>query len=165
VCSSDLVFAVLFLAFCIFLLINLDTQTVWVKRVKLFAQPAFWPTLSLFAMTGFAALHWISSLASPRISGRWVETQFWIRSFEYAAWFIIYAAVAPLIGYLPSTIMFTTLLALRVGYRGWRIIGNAALMAIVIVVVFKSFLQVKVPGGIIYEALPDFIRPFMLTYL
>jgi len=33
------------------------------------------------------------------------------------------------------------------------------------VVVFKSFLQVKIPGGQLYEFLPDGIRNFMLVYL
>lgn len=161
---GDLVFAVLFLVFSIFLLLNLEGQTSWVKRTKLFAQPAFWPTVSLVTMTGFAALHCIGSLASPRIPGRWQETIFWLRSFEYAAWFILYSLLAPWLGYLPSTILFTTMLALRLGYRGWRPIGTAVGLAFVIVIIFKSLLQVKVPGGKIYELLPDFIRPFMLTY-
>lgn len=161
---GDLVFAILFFAFCLFLLVNLENQTAWVDRVKLVSQPAFWPTVSVILMTIFAALHWVGSVASPRILGRWEEALFWLRSFEYAAWFVIYALVAPWAGYLPSTILFTTLLTLRVGYRGWRPIANATLMAIAIVVVFKSLLHVKVPGGQIYESLPDFIRPFMLTY-
>ena len=39
-------------------------------------------------------------------------------------------------------------------------IGGAA----IIVVIFKSFLQVMIPGGAIYEALPGGLRQFMLTY-
>jgi len=32
------------------------------------------------------------------------------------------------------------------------------------VVIFKSLLQVKVPGGAIYEFLPNVMRSFFLTY-
>ena len=37
-------------------------------------------------------------------------------------------------------------------------------LAFAIVVIFKAFLQVKIPGGGIYEALPSALRSFMLTY-
>jgi hypothetical protein len=161
---GDLVFAVVFLLIALFLLANLGEQTKWVKRTKLFAQPAFWPAISLAGMVFFAALHWISSALSPRIAGRWREVWFWVRSVEYAFWFMAYVLLVPQLGYLPSTIVFTILLALRSGSRGWRAIGSSALAAIVIVLVFKTFLQVKVPGGQAYELLPGALRAFMLTY-
>lgn len=161
---GDLVFAVVFLLFALFLLANLGEQTQWTKRTKLFAQPAFWPAVSLFGMVLFAALHWLSSMLSPRIDGRWREVGFWLRSLEYAVWFMAYVLLVPRLGYLPSTIIFTILLALRGGVRTWKGIGGAALTGVVIVLVFKTFLQVKVPGGQVYEALPDGLRAFMLTY-
>ncbi len=161
---GDLVFAVAFLAVSIFLLSQLGTETKWVKRTKLVAQPAFWPAVSLIGMTFFAALHWLGSICSPRIHGRLAEVAFWARSFEYALWFMIYVTVVPRLGYLPSTLLFAVLLALRVGYRSPKILGSAALTGIAVVLVFKTFLQVKVPGGQIYEALPDGLRAFMLTY-
>jgi hypothetical protein len=34
----------------------------------------------------------------------------------------------------------------------------------VIVLLFKTLLKVNLPGGLIYEALPDGLRQFMLTY-
>ena len=43
-------------------------------------------------------------------------------------------------------------------------IGLLCIMVAVIVLLFKSFLQVKLPGGRIYEVLPDGLRSFMLTY-
>ena len=161
---GDLVFAVVFLLFSVFLLANLGEETEWTKRTKLFAQPGFWPAISLVAMTLFALLHLISSAVSPRIPGRWTEVAFWIRSIEYALWFMAYVMLVPRVGYLPTTVVFTGLLAFRLGYRGWRPIGGAMLSGVAIVVVFKSFLQVKVPGGELYEALPDGLRSFMLTY-
>lgn len=161
---GDLVFAIIFLAFALFLLANLDGQTQWVKRTKTVAQPAFWPTVGVAFMALFGALHLISSLVSPRIEGRWDEVKFWLRSFEFALWFMVYVALVPRIGYLPSSIIFPALLAFRLGYRRWSEIGAAALSGVVIVVLFKSLLQVKVPGGAIYETLPDGLRAFMLTY-
>jgi len=53
---------------------------------------------------------------------------------------------------------------LRSGYRGKTALISAVAAAIVIVIVFKAFLQVKIPSGEIYEILPDGIRQIMLTY-
>lgn len=161
---GDLVFAILFLAFALFLWANLDTQTTWVKRTKTVAQPAFWPTVSVYLMLGFSALHLIGSLVSPRIPGRLTETIFWLRSLEYAFWFMAYVLLVPRLGYLPATILFMIALPFRLGYRGVKHLGGAVAIGVLIVVIFKTFLQVKVPGGQIYEYLPDTLRAFMLTY-
>jgi hypothetical protein len=161
---GDLVFAILFLIFSGWLLSQLGNQTQWTPRTKLFAQPSFWPTVSLALMTFFALLHWIGSICSPRILGRWVEVQFWIRAIEYALWFMAYVLIVPYLGYLPSTIIFISILTLRVGYRDRKFIGASVAVGFAVVVIFKSLLQVKVPGGQIYEFLPDGIRAFMLTY-
>lgn len=161
---GDLVFAIFFLAFALFLLANLDGQTEWVKRTKVVAQPAFWPTVAVIFMAGFAVLHLVGSLVSPRIEGRWNEVKFWLRSIEYAVWFMVYVALVPLLGYLPSSVIFPAALAFRLGYRMPRQMLAAAATGVVIVVLFKSLLQVKVPGGAVYEYLPDALRAFMLTY-
>jgi hypothetical protein len=39
---------------------------------------------------------------------------------------------------------------------------SSVLIALSIVLVFKTFLEVKIPGGIIYEYLPDTLRNFMI---
>jgi hypothetical protein len=41
-------------------------------------------------------------------------------------------------------------------------LGSAVLVALAVVVVFKSFLSVKIPGGAIYEYLPDALRSFFI---
>ena len=41
---------------------------------------------------------------------------------------------------------------------------TSAVGGTLVVVIFKSFLQVKVPGGKLYEYLPGAMRSFMLTY-
>jgi hypothetical protein len=162
---GDFVFSVVFLLISIALISQLGEQVEWVKRTKFFAQPAFWPTVSLIGMLFFAVLYFLGSLASPRTPGRGTELTMWARSLEYAAWFLIYVWIVPKIGYLGATILFTLILTYRVGYRTQGMFVGAAAMAMGIVVIFKAFLQVKIPAGQIYEYLPDGIRNFMLLYL
>ncbi|GIX13415.1 MAG: hypothetical protein KatS3mg118_1374 [Paracoccaceae bacterium] len=162
---GDLFYAIICVLFSVFMVFSLRSQTVWVDNTKLFAQPAFWPHLAAWAMLAFSLLHLLSTLVSPRLAGRWQEVWFWIRSAEFALWFMGYVVIVPLLGYLPSTILFTVALSLRLGYRGPKYLGSAVLFAIAVVVVFKSLLQVKVPGGAAYELLPTALRSFFLTYL
>ena len=161
---GDLVYACLCLAFSLFLAVNLPSEVKWVPGMKLLAQPAFWPWAAVIAMVAFSALHLVSGLLSERLEGRWREVGFWLRAVEYAGWFMVYVVAVPLFGYLPATILFTVLLTYRLGYRGWRSFGAAALFGFAVVVVFKGFLQVKVPGGAAYEVLPPALRSIMLTY-
>lgn len=160
---GDLVFAVVFLAFSLLLLSQLGEQTVWKKGTRLFAQPSFWPAASLVAMAVFAAFHWLGSAVSPRIDGRWPEIWLWLKSLEYVAWFLVYVALVPVIGYLLATMLFAVLLTVRLGYRSRGWIAVSAGSAVAIVLIFKTFLQVRVPGGLIYEYLPAALRSFMLT--
>lgn len=161
---GDIVFAWLALIVSVFLLSQVLDQTTWKNGGKLFAQPRFWPAVSLGGMAVFAALHLLGSALSERIEGRWSEVWLWITSLEYAGWFIAYAAVVPYAGYLPTTVVFAVALALRVGYRRVSALVAAAVSAVIIVVLFKTLLQVKIPSGSIYEALPDGLRQIMLTY-
>ena len=161
---GDIVFAWIALIISCFLLSQLADQTAWRNGGKLFAQPRFWPAVSLTGMTVFAALHLLSSAVSERIKGRWAEVWLWVTSLEYAGWFIAYAAAVPYAGYLPATILFAVALVLRVGYRKAPALLAAGISAIVIVVLFKAFLKVKLPSGLIYESLPDGLRQIMMTY-
>jgi hypothetical protein len=160
---GDLVFAIVFLVFSIAMAASLGSQVKWTSS-KIFSEPAFWPYVSVICMLVFSALHLVSSLASPVIAGRWREVGFWIRSVEFAVWFMVYVLMVPRLGYLPSTIIFALALTSRLGYRQAKYLGAATLFAIGVVLVFKTFLQVKVPGGQIYEYLPTAARSFMLTY-
>ncbi|MEM9580420.1 MAG: tripartite tricarboxylate transporter TctB family protein [Pseudomonadota bacterium] len=161
---GDIVFAWILLGVAAVLLSQITGQTASKRGAKLFAQPWFWPAVSLTGMTVFAAFHLLGSLLSERLEGRWKEVWLWISSLEYAAWFIAYAAIVPYAGYLPSTLIFAVLLTLRAGYRSAGALLAAAASAVVITLLFKAFLQVKLPGGRIYEALPDGLRQIMLTY-
>lgn len=88
----------------------------------------------------------------------------WFRSVEYALWFMAYVLVVPYIGYLIATMLVCYLLALRSGYRSKAMLSASVVGGVLVVVLFKSMLQVKVPGGLIYEYLPGTFRSFMLTY-
>lgn len=161
---GDLLFAWVFLVFGLLLWVNLDKQTATLEATQWAAQPSLWPTVAVYMMVGFGSLHFISSLLSPKLGGRLKEVGFWLRSFEYAIWFMVYVILVPLIGYLPSTIFFTVALTIRSAYPQRPSLGAAVVLAVTVVVIFKSLLQVKVPGGQVYEALPTGLRSIMLTY-
>ena len=76
-------------------------------------------------------------------------------------WFMIYVWITPWIGYLASTIIFIMCLAWRAGYRSLGIQALSAGLAFLIVVLFKSFLSVKIPGGAVYDLLPPGLQSFM----
>ncbi len=159
---GDLFFAIVFLLLSVYLLSQLGEQTKWSSRGKLLAQPGFWPAASLIGMCFFASLHLLGSVLSERVVGRREEITFWVRGLEYAAWFMVYVWVVPIIGYLPSTLILMPLLAFRVGYRDRKQLLGAAAIGFFIVLMFKTLLAVKIPGGLIYEWLPDALRSFML---
>ena len=161
---GDLVFSILFLAFSLFLALSLGGQTTWSNSKGVMEQPAFWPYVAVLSMVLFSALHLVSGLMSPKLQGRWTEVGFWLRAFEYVGWFIVYVMVVPRLGYLLSTMLFCLLLSLRLGYRRPGILALSVVFGFAVVLLFKTFLQVKVPGGQIYEVLPTAARSFMLTY-
>jgi len=161
---GDIVFALAFLIFSLWLLSQLNAQTTWKTGGKLAAQAPFWPAISVGGMVLFSALHTLGSLLSPRIPGRWTEVGLWFRSIEYALWFMLYVMLVPILGYLLVTMLMCFLLALRAGYRRRTMLYASVGSGILVVVIFKSFLQVKVPGGQLYEYLPGAMRSFMLTY-
>ena len=161
---GDIAFAWIFLALSLFLLSQIGVQTAWKDGGKLFAQPRFWPAVSLSAMAVFAALHVIGSYLSPRIHGRWREVLFWVRGVEFAGWFIAYAMLVPRIGYLPATLLVVLTLLMRSGYRTSRAFLAGALVSVTVVVLFRAVLQVKLPGGAVYQYLPDGLHQLMLTY-
>ena len=161
---GDLVFAVVFLVFSLFLLATINGQVTWASGTRLMAQPAFAPWVAVICMVVFSTLHLISSLASPKLAGRWSEVGFWCRALEYVVWFLAYVMMVPRLGYLPSSIIFAIILTLRLGYRSPKMLLSAAVFGLSVVLIFKTFLQVKVPGGAVYEYLPTAARSFMLTY-
>ena len=161
---GDIVFAWFCVVISVFLLSQIFDQTTYKGGAKLFAQPRFWPAVSLVLMTAFAAFHLLGSALSERIEGRWREVWLWISSLEYAGWFMVYAFAVPTTGYLLTTIVFAILLAIRAGYRTPKMLIAAGGSALLTVLLFKTFLKVNLPSGLIYEQLPDGLRQFMLTH-
>ena len=163
---GDMIFAIVFLVFAVYLLTQLTGQTKWLSAKSLFAQPRFWPAVGVIGMTLFGVLHLIGSFLSTKVPGqRTQELIFWARSMEYVGWFLLYVYLVPLAGYVPMTIAVAVLLSYRVGYRGKSAVGAAVLLALIIILIFRILLQVKIPGGAVYEFFPEAIRSFMLTYM
>lgn len=96
------------------------------------------------------------------IKGELWEGIKWLRALEYFGWFMLYVYVTPVIGYLAATVLFMFALTARVGFRNRRIMIAAVAAGFAIVLIFKSFLGVKIPGGAVYESLPDSVRSFMI---
>ncbi|MEM9063455.1 MAG: tripartite tricarboxylate transporter TctB family protein [Pseudomonadota bacterium] len=161
------VFAAAFLVLAVVLLAQIGEQAKFSAKTlgtgKMFAQPAFWPAVSLAGMVVFGLLHLISAYRA-RIAGRRDELLSWLGPLEYLIWFMVYVFAVPMVGYLPATLVFTTALALRAGYRSTRMLGIAALTGIGIVLIFKTALSVKIPGGALYEFLPDGLRSCAIVY-
>ena len=93
------------------------------------------------------------------------EVEKYVAALEYVAYFICYTLIVPILGYLISTLVLGIFLTWRVGYRTFRWILTGFLSSLIIVFVFRSFLQIKTPVSIwLYDFLPTAIRGFMLTY-
>lgn len=163
-----LIFALSFLAVSVVLLSQLGEETKFSWKGQLAAQPAFWPAIGVIGMVLFGSCHAVGEFRrrsrDPGLDETG-ETGIWLRSIEYLAWFMAYVFAVPVIGYLPATLIFTVALAFRAGYRSRGMLGAAALMGFGVVLVFKAFLSVKIPGGAIYEYLPDAVRSFALINL
>lgn len=165
---AEIVFGVGSLAAALFLASQLDSQTSWLRGHPFVAQPAFWPVVSIGGMLLFGACElwnvWRRNRAGQ--GGSIVaEVLHWFRALEFVAWFMAYVAVVPVVGYLPTTMAFCAALTWRLGYRQARTLAAAVLTGIAAVVIFKSFLSVRIPGGALYEYLPDTVRNFMILYL
>ena len=163
---GDKVFAFAFFMLALFLLTQLPHETEWVeKRTKWFAQPRLWTAIGVLGMVVFGGLHLVSTWISPKIPGRWKEVGFWLQSLEFVVYFLIYVAVVPQLGYLPSTVAFCLFLAVRTGFHTMDMLFYAVVFASVTAVFFRGVLQVKIPAGAVYDYLPEPLRGFALIYL
>ncbi len=164
-CRGDLYFASFFLVAALLLLSRIETETSWVAGTQFFSQPRFWPAVSLLGMTGFALAYFLGSVVSRRDKDNFQEVILWMRSVEYALWFMAYVLAVPIFGYFFCTVIFIGALSWRAGYRDKRIFIMAGAVSVIIVAVFKGLLSVKIPGGQLYEYFPDAMRSFMILYM
>jgi len=162
---GQLPFAVGLLAASVLLAALLWDQTVWKDGKDWFSQARFWPAVGVFGMAGFSALH-LWHLPRKRFARPdWIEGRNWLIVFEFVGWFLAYVWLVPLLGYLPVTLVFALLLTRRMGYRSPRMMGTALVFGLAVVLLFKAFLQVKIPGAALYEFLPGALRNFFILYL
>lgn len=165
---GDTAFAIAFALAAIFLLAQIGEQTKWVNGVDLLLQPRFWPALCLTGLVAFATGYAVSSAlklkhgATQRLlpAGELLN---WLRPVEYVLYFMAYVFCVPLLGYLPATLIVLPLLCLRAGYRNKRLLLASLVVGVAIVLIFKTMLQVKIPGGQAYELLPESIRSIFIA--
>jgi hypothetical protein len=162
---GQIVFAVFFFAASALLLALIGDQTRWVPKTQLAAQPRFWPGVGLGLMTVCGGLYLYRLPWKRPARADWAELRRWGAVLEYALWFMAYVLAVPILGYLPTTLVFVPLLSWRMGYRRPRMLVIAALFGVCVVVLFKSFLSVRIPGGMVYEYLPGALRSFFILNL
>ena len=93
------------------------------------------------------------------------ELEQWMRALEFIAYFFAYTLIVPLLGYLFATVLFGSFLTWRLGYRTRKWAAISLVSSFAIVLVFRSFLQIKTPVNIwLYDFLPTALKSFMLTY-
>jgi hypothetical protein len=159
---GQLLFALVFVVAALLLLSQLGSETKWVKKTAFFAQPRFWPGVAVGGMVLFGGLH-LWKLPRRRFERPdFVEWRIWFVAIEYVLWFLAYVLIVPWIGYLAATVIFMVLMTRRMGYRDRRMTWTAVIFAVAVVVLFKTFLQVKIPGGAVYELLPGALRSFFI---
>ncbi|MBB96467.1 MAG: hypothetical protein CML68_17960 [Rhodobacteraceae bacterium] len=159
---GQVVFGLLLVGTAVWLLGLIGTQTRWVDKTALFAQPRFWPAVGLGVMAVCAGLHlwrlpWRRLTRFDR-----AEALKWLSALEYVGWFLAYVWLVPIAGYLPVTMVFLPALTWRLGYRDRRWLVLSVALAVAIVVLFKAFLSVRIPGAAAYEYLPDAMRSFFI---
>lgn len=161
---GEMLFCTLMLVIGGLLIAAIGWQTTWLPGKGLAAQPRLWPSLALGGIVLFAALNWMLRSKVMRTPGRWREAFTWIRSLEYVGWYLLYVWSIPVIGYLLATIFFCIGLTLRLGYRQALALWSAFGFALFVVLFFKSAMNVKIPGGAIYDLAPESLRYFLLRY-
>ncbi|MFN3955087.1 MAG: tripartite tricarboxylate transporter TctB family protein [Pararhodobacter sp.] len=164
---AEIVFAVVSFMVALVLATQWSSQTTWLEGQRLGRQPGLWPLIAIIGMLAFGTGELIACILRNRRAGggdALAEVAHWLRAGEYLGWFLLYVFTVPWLGYLPTTMLFCAALAFRLGYRG-RMLALAPLLGALVVVLFKGFLSVRIPGGALYELLPRALRNFFVLYL
>ncbi|MBF9042701.1 tripartite tricarboxylate transporter TctB family protein [Rhodobacterales bacterium HKCCE4037] len=164
--SGQVIFVIAAFVVSLLLLSQIGTQTEWNDNARtIAAQPRLWPAIALAVMVVSFGLHW-RLMRRRRPNGLdWIEVKRWVEPLEYLGWFIVYVLAVPRLGFLPMSLVLACALTWRLGYRSRTALILAALFAVAVTAIFKGFLGVNIPGGQIYDLLPDSIRSFFLVYL
>jgi len=157
-------FALLFFMGVLFLLINIDEQTRWVSGKALTSQPRFWPAVTLGLTTFFSAVYLLTTIVGREKFDGGREWLHWFRAVEFVIWFAAYSALVPILGYLVATVLVCVSLTWRLGYRSSNYLKAALVSGISIVLFFRVLLGIHIPGGALYEKLPQPLSNFMLNW-
>jgi len=162
--NGALSFALLFFAVMVFLLFSIGEQTRWVSGKALTSQPRFWPAVTLGLTAFFSAAYLLTTVVSrAKFDGgrEWLQ---WLRAVEFVIWFAAYSALVPILGYLIATVLVCVSLTWRLGYRSANYLKAALVSGISIVLFFRVLLGIHIPGGALYEKLPQPLSNFMLNW-
>lgn len=165
---AELPASIVFVIVSALLLSQIDEQTKVLNNAALFSQPGFWSGVGLGGMTLFGLMNVFFAWRRCRRLGKkgaFADLLDMARAVEFCGWFMAYVWITPWLGYLPTTLLFCVGLCLRLGYRRRRYLIAAMMTGTATVVLFKSLLQVKIPGAALYELLPMGLRNFMTLYL
>lgn len=167
---GDLAFAILLVLIAGTLLVLIPEETKWFNKLPLLKQPRFWPAMAIAGMSVFALGYLIAiwlrvKREQANVREESDEILAWLRPLEFVAYFLIYVYMVPVMGYLFATLAFFLLMTFRAGYREKKMFAVAVLVAVIVVVIFKSLLQVKIGPGMWYEMLPQDMANFFIVYL
>jgi hypothetical protein len=177
--NGDLIISLFFFLLTLILLIYFNSESGFEDRKlpqkrfgKILKQGWVAPAVCMFFLTIAVTVNLILSVHNAIKSKRLhlpkrtsKELLKWLKSLEFVGYFLIYTFVIPTIGYLLSTVIFAVALTWRLGYRSLRWVSISFLTAVGIVLVFRTFLQIKTPLQItLYEFFPPAVESFLKTY-
>lgn len=169
--TGEKAFAILMAMFSAFLLYSIPSETQWFNGMALTKQPRFWPSMCIIGLSLFAFAHslsvWLKASSLDECdkldaSAEFGEIKHWFRPIEFVVYFLTYVMAVPWLGYLLATLAYFLLMTLRMGYRKKSMLWISAATALLIVVLFKTLLQVKISSGAWYDLLPDSWATFMI---
>jgi len=177
--TGDLTLSIIFLVLVSFLLISFNTESGWdgrelsQKRVgKILKQQWVGPLICMVVLVPATIYNLYQSIIQLNINKRLkmpsrtkYELFQWLKSLEFIVYFLIYTNIITIFGYLISTVIFAIFLTTRLGYRSLEWILRSAIAAFIIVIIFRSILQIKTPVNIwLYKFLPQNFEVFMKIY-
>lgn len=177
--TGDLTLSVIFVFFVGFLLIYFNSESGWnardldQKRVgKILKQQWIGPLMCMVILLPATIFNLFGAIKAYRKSKRlllpnkiFYEMSQWIRSLEFILYFLVYTFSISLLGYLISTLIFAVFLTYRLGYRTKEWILISLISSFVVVLIFRTILQIKTPVNIwLYKFFPENIEIFMKIY-
>jgi hypothetical protein len=173
--TGEKAFAILMVMLSAFLLYSIPQETQWFSTLSISKQPRFWPAMCIAGLSLFAFAYglsvWFKAGSIDQREGDPTDTannteidemKRWLRPVEFVGYFLIYVMAVPWLGYLFATLAYFLLMTWRMGYRKRSMFWISAATGLLIVLVFKTLLQVRITSGAWYDLLPDSWASFMI---